>query len=157
MSVASGYRSFIANGVFNTASGIASAIVGGTNHFAIGNNSVVIGGSAITGSSNDTVYIPNARLAEMPGSVIYSAGTDLYQIFGAGGSGTQKYALSTGFTANVPKYIDHNLGLTSSTDALVQIWSGNSMTLGADISAVTVNQIAVTVGITGTYKIVVIG
>ena len=104
--VASGIQSFVSNGDSNTASGRASAVLAGTGHTASGRNTVVIGGGSITGSVDDTVYMPNARLAETPGSVIYSAGTPLQSIFSVAGSGVQAVGqgsnITTGGTVNYP-------------------------------------------------------
>ncbi len=86
LNVAYGTYSFIGNGRANFASGQASAIMGGTGHTVTGRNSAIIGGGSIIGTSDDTVYIPNARLAETTNSKIYSAGTDLYQIFALTGT-----------------------------------------------------------------------
>lgn len=44
-------------------------------------NSVIAGGRFITADTSNTLFAPNARLAETAGSRIYSAGTDLYNIF----------------------------------------------------------------------------
>jgi len=84
---ATGFYSSILGGLLNTTSGISSSILAGTGHTVTGRNSAIIGGGSISGVSDDTVYMPNARLAETVGSVIYSAGTDLYQIFGTGVGG----------------------------------------------------------------------
>ena len=92
-------------------------------------------------------------MSDANGSISFSSTTAL----GLGAGSVNKYTTSTAFTAGTANYINHNLGLASATDAIVQIWSGNSLTLGGEVSAVTTNQIAVTMSVTGTYKIVVMG
>jgi hypothetical protein len=88
--------SSVLGGKQNLASGLHSAVLNGSGNTASGNRSAVIGGQNINGSASDTVYMPNARLAEMAGTVIYSAGTDLYDIFltNGGSSYTNQFFIS---------------------------------------------------------------
>ena len=112
-SASTGANSIIANNnTGNIASGLNSTILGGTGHTISGRNSSIIGGGSINGSANDTVYMPNVRLAEMPGTKIFSANTDLYNIFMTpagvagnflslgGGTVTGNTVFTTSITAN---------------------------------------------------------
>jgi hypothetical protein len=92
----------------------------GTGNTISGRNSVIIGGGSITGSSNDTVYIPNARLAETSGSIIYSAGTPLEQIF-ATFSALNGYIPLTGTTS--PNIVTGNIEFTNNNGIE---WNGGS-------------------------------
>lgn len=133
--IASGYNSFIGGGFNNKASGNHSTVFGyrniasGIHSFAIGSGntvsgqrSAVIGGQNINGSSNDTVYMPNVRLAETAGSKIFSAGTDLYNIFSTGGGISGNFLSISGgtvtgdtiFTTNVSA---NTLALTTTNTA----------------------------------------
>jgi hypothetical protein len=80
-------------------------------------NSVIIGGAYITGNSSNTLFTQSARLAEN-GGVIYSGGTDLYNIFGAGSVKSYATTLTTP-GAGVTNTITHNLG---TTDIQVSLW-----------------------------------
>ena len=62
-------------------------------------NTAIVGGANITATQDDSLYTQNARLAENSG-VIYSAGTDLYNIFGAGGNETLSQTLNFGNTTS---------------------------------------------------------
>jgi hypothetical protein len=109
-----------AHGLNTTATADSSAILGGVDHEIISGgdrsailggdsnkvnasvvNSIVLGGSNMTATTSNTVYIPNARLAETSGSVIYSAGTDLYNIFSLAGA-----IDGSGTTDYIPKFSD---------------------------------------------------
>lgn len=106
---ASGGFSTVIGGQHNTASGQHSALIGGIVNGVTGQRSVVIGGTGITGTTDNSVYIPNAYLASMSGTRIYSAGTDLYNIFqplgASGGASTFVQPgtnISTGGTSDEP-------------------------------------------------------
>tara|TARA_R110001592_G_scaffold145112_1_gene368625 strand:- start:1135 stop:2187 length:1053 start_codon:yes stop_codon:yes gene_type:complete len=64
-----------------------SAIVGGVGNDVLNGvqNSVVVGGINVNASQNNSLYTQNARLAENNG-IIYSAGTNLYNIFAPAGT-----------------------------------------------------------------------
>lgn len=108
----------VLGGKNNAASGAYSAVVNGSGNTVSGNRSVVIGGQNINGSNDDTVYLPNARLAETLGSVIYSAGTPLEQIFYINGSTSYATTL-TGISASTTYTITHNL---NTTDIIPALW-----------------------------------
>lgn len=104
---ASGYNSKVGSGLVNTATANFSVVVGGRYNNSTGNYSSILGGKSntvsgnysfilgrnIVGAASNTTYVENARLAETTGTIIYSAGTPLEQIFQAGGSinGTTNY------------------------------------------------------------------
>jgi len=119
---ATAQSSSILGGAFNTASGTSSSILAGTGHTVVGRNSAIIGGGSISGVSDDTVYMPNARLAETAGSKIFSAGTDLYNIFSTGGGISGNFLSISGgtvtgdtiFTTNVSA---NTLALTTTNTA----------------------------------------
>jgi hypothetical protein len=71
--------SVILGGKYNEVSGIRSSIIGGSGNTVAGNYSIILGGSGMTNSFDSTLMTQNARLAEN-GGVVYSAGTDLYDI-----------------------------------------------------------------------------
>ncbi len=105
--VSNSYSSIIA-GTSNNSNAIHSSIIAGFSSImtstAVGS---VVAGSQITGTSANTFYTHNARLAEMTGSIIYSAGTPLQQIFAAAGSGDVTRVQPglntyTGGTGNLP-------------------------------------------------------
>jgi len=106
--LASGNYSSVVGGRNNTASG-AYSMAAGSGNIVSGTNSAVLGGTGITGTTNNSVYIPNAYLASMSGTRIYSAGTDLYNIFqplgASGGASTFVQPgtnISTGGTSDEP-------------------------------------------------------
>ena len=74
-------NSFINSGVTN------SLIAGGSGHTIVSGltNIAVVGGKNISATTSNSLYTQNARLAEN-GGVIYSAGTDLYNIFQSAGA-----------------------------------------------------------------------
>jgi len=79
--------SSVIGGEDNTATGYSSSVIASNLSTANGSRSVVIASDGLTNSFNNTLMTMNARLAEGSGSVIYSAGTDLYDIFSTGGGG----------------------------------------------------------------------
>lgn len=87
---AGGDFSIVLGGVNNTVATNAdySAIIGGVGNDVFNGvqNSVVVGGINVNASQNNSLYTQNARLAENSG-IIYSAGTNLYNIFAPIGSG----------------------------------------------------------------------
>jgi len=125
VNTASGAYSTVINGSGNTSSGIASLVAGSGNTVS-GARSAVIGGFGINGSANDTVYTPNARLAETTGSIIYSAGTPLQNIFAVAGSGVQAVQpgsnITTGGTLALPVI---NLAASPSVNGLSVSGTGN--------------------------------
>lgn len=111
------HYSSVIGGQYNRVNATHSSILNGSGNTLSGNRSAIIGGQNISGSSNDTVYLPNARLAETLGSVIYSAGTPLEQIFNINGS--TSYAITlTGISASTTYTITHNLNTTDIVPAL---------------------------------------
>jgi hypothetical protein len=115
----------------------------------------VSGGTIRIQTVNGTEGAGKFAISDANGSISFSSATALGLITSAGT--VNKYTVSTSLTAGTVSYITHGLGLADATDAVVQMWSGNNLTLGAEISAVTTNQIAVTTSVSGTYKIVVLG
>ena len=91
-------------------------------------NSVVVGGVGVTASQDDTLYTQNARLAEN-GGVIYSAGTDLYDIFAP--------AIGGGYVSG------------SGTDNTIPLWNG---TTGLDDSIMT-QQASSAVTVSGNLEV----
>lgn len=89
----------------------SSAILGGSGN-TIGSDegilrTVIVGGQSINATQNDSLYTQNARLAEN-GGVIYSAGTDLYDIFGYSGSDTNLANTDLTLSANRQHYLAGN-------------------------------------------------
>jgi hypothetical protein len=73
-------------------------------------NSVIAGGVGITADTSNTLYAQNLSLKEdfsggTGGGVIYSGGTDLYNIFGAGGGETLAQTLALGNTTGTNSII----------------------------------------------------
>ena len=129
--------------------------IGMTTPSIIGEKLHISGGTIRIQTVNGTEGAGKLAVSDANGSISFSSTTALGLITSAGT--VNKYTTSTTLTAGTVSYITHGLGLSDATDAVVQMWSGNNLTLGAEISAVTTNQIAVTTSVSGTYKIVVLG
>lgn len=81
-----------------------SIILGGDGNYieSTASGSTILGGQYITATTENSIYTQNARLAENSG-VIYSAGTDLYNIFSTSSVSVQGgINISTGGTSGVP-------------------------------------------------------
>jgi hypothetical protein len=73
----------------------------------------------------------------------------------SGFSSTEKYVISTGFTASVSKIITHNLG---TEDVVVDLWEDSpKKRTDGEVEIIDSNNIKVTMASTATFKIVIIG
>ena len=90
------------------------------------------------------------------GGAIMSGGTDLYDIFNSGASGTvNKYAADSAFTTSVALQINHNLG---STDVTVQLKNtAGELVIPDTVNNYQTNSVDITVLTTGTYRTIITG
>ena len=164
---AGGDYSSVLGGLSNTIGSNSdySAILGGLSNTIDDNvyNTVIVGGVNINANKSNSLYTENARLAENSG-VIYSAGTDLYNIFATIGSdvftngltydNANKLTLSKSDSSILEVVIDEFTGLTINGDFEVSgvISSGSTdlSNLFAPIGALTplppINQAQIFIG-----------
>ena len=91
--------------------------------------------------------------AETTGSKIFSAATDLYQIFAVTGLTPSKYFITTTLSSSGTT-ITHNLNTNYITYA---IWDSTGNPIVAQVLRTSVNTISISAATTGTYDIVVHG
>jgi len=156
----------VAGGDYSHASGVDSkalstnAFVHGDTNTVTGLNSVAIGGFNLTNNIDNSVLVPHLTVdgnfsGGTGGSVIYSAGTDLYDIFVAAGGGIGKYAADSAFTQSTALQINHNLG---SEDVIVQLKNtSGELVIPDTVDNYQANSVDITVLTTATYKVIIIG
>jgi len=110
--------------------------------------------ATIVGLSATTLSGGTARLAENVGTVIYSAGTDLYNIFSVISSGISSFFSTQILSASNITTITHNLGTKFIT---VNLWNSSGDLTEATINRTGTTSVNITVATTDTYDIVIHG
>jgi hypothetical protein len=144
------------SGPWNTAifiNATNSAILSGVT------NTVILGSENITATTSNTTYVGNLNISNVgSGSSIINLGLDASGnvVTGTtGGGGVSKYATDFALTAYTASTITHNLG---STDVMVQMKdSTGSMIIPDTINNYQTNSVDITVTISDTYRIIIIG
>lgn len=118
------------------------------SHADLDNNQIYLKSEIIhTGTTSGTVVTFN----KIGGKTI---DIDLNSII-SGTTGTNKFSITTGFTGSVLKTITHGL---ATTDIIVQVYDmNNNCQITPVICFNGSNDVDITISVTGTYKVVVIG
>ncbi len=136
---AGGDFSIVLGGVNNTVATNAdySAIIGGVGNDVLNGvqNSVVVGGINVNASQNNSLYTQNARLAENSG-IIYSAGTNLYNIFAPIGSGGGIDIFTNSLSYDNSNKITLTKSDASTLDIVIDEFSGLTVNGDLEVSGV---------------------
>ena len=136
---AGGDFSIVLGGVNNTVATNAdySAIIGGVGNDVLNGvqNSVVVGGINVNASQNNSLYTQNARLAENSG-IIYSAGTNLYNIFAPIGSVGGSDVFTNSLSYDNSNKITLTKSDASTLDIVIDEFSGLTVSGDLEVSGV---------------------
>jgi len=132
--LASASHSIVVGGRDNTASGTHSGILNGSGNTVSGSYSAVIGGQSLSNPYSNTVMMPNVYASidfsgGTNGGVIYSGGTDLYDIFATAGSGGNETLAQTLALGNIT---DGNDIVLSTGDTITSISGTSKLDLRRD-------------------------
>ena len=130
----------------------ASKIVSGLT------GTTIIGGGNISATTSNTVYVPNLNIGTIgTGTPVNNLAVDSggNVVSGTTGGSTSKFSITTGFTGSVLKTITHGL---ATTDVITQVYDmNNNCQITPVICFNGSNDVDITISVTGTYKVVVIG
>ena len=88
-------------------------------------------------------------------NVTITSGSTTLTINSSGGGGSTKYVSTDSYTGSIPLTITHNLG---TEDVLVNVWENSpKKQTDGEIVVIDSNNIEVTMGVTNTFKVVIIG